>query len=1454
MLTLPTVWGFSLGGPIGNAGDAWQVPAIGYGLGGDIMAPKNIGEEYRRNLPVMYYAYDANFFGFFGLAGTTNVDAAYSLMNGVMCGQTNAILFFNSPTNGVLVTNDYRGYTGVPFTLSPTNNLDSYPPNLPDFDVQAIGYNSTAGAAGLVDLKSVALNALVEQMGLADPVRYAWTLHNRLQPQGTTCPNQTTYLVVQRNFDWFNTPLNQLQYSPYVNDTLYTYTILEFCSGTPTAVTVPINENPYASLDTPVSVFSADITGTFGIVAVGTNVQYQYQSVGGFFNNLTRDDVAGLRYLLTSNNINFEATAINGSLLLNTNVQPPQPFGPTLPFSLLFSSALTNDPNALQTNFPGITFLSVTTNIVNLVTTNITAFFTNLPPPYTNTLPFSNNATIYPTNGTVPFTNWSPVQYGPIELLTTLPLGPFLLQAQTNSPAQLQALYPGLLFGSVFTNFFFVQVVTNVQTFFTNLAGPFTNHVPLSNGVANFPTNGIVPFTNWSPVQYGPAFPLTTLPLGPLLALIPFTDPATLQLLYPGLLIDNVVTNYLVVQILTNFTPFFTNQSVSPVFTNSVKPGLTNGYYFTNQPGPTIINYDLNSFVTIRTLDLANFIDLAVTNDPATMQALYPGLQILQAHQIPGIVTITNYLSYLTNYTGAPFNGPPVAVTVPIATNYFFITNWSYIFGNVVTNHSYTNRTVAIQSIWTTNQIGAPFGSPFITNITTQVYSTNKISGDFFIVPTNWCGFQIIAILPPNNPPQSYGLTNTVVFNGFNTNGSTGTNIPTANTFSLTRKYYDIYTNYSYALRPGICEPVLAFATNTTTNVVNTYQYGFLNVVTNHFYTNTLFCVATTNVAAIPLGSPDLLVTNGTYVCFYTNLPSGDFFIVPPTWCGFQIISLLTNLVATNVVVSTNTIVAPNGSRFTQIVTSFYTNYTYSIRPGFCEPAVNSSATTTTNIVTGYQYNFANVVTNHIYYSNYVTSITTNFAAFTNALLGTLTNIITTNNYFTNVISGDFYIAPTNWCGFQILGLLTNNNITTNTLTATNLPGVVTLPGQQFVVTSYSAYTNYIYSVRPGVCEPGLQFFTNYTTNIVTQYAYVFGNIVTNHFATNCPVTVVTTNIAILTNGLVGQLTNIITTNVFNTDVCGDFFIVPPNFCVFTILSVLSSNAVFTTNTFTATNAPGTTNLGQVFSVTTVTSFSSSTFLVQASTCDLTPPVPALRQGVQRIQFIRANFDSLIGQFFNPITNFYSMVKVTNSQLVKEFYQRVVTRPDFLMSAVDLLPGPAANISDVFYRRNINFDQSTILAGLAGPGVIFPPTTITFNKSGRANINVSPSFLPQTNAAALWNWASFDGTTNDPVIYPNGTSIANLENQIFIHVSPATVPDGTHGVAYPPVVFTVSGGQGSFVWAAPNLSALVPGLTFNPATATLSGTPTTAGTFNFNLQVTDAVNRTVSLNYSIIIH
>src|SRR5665811_480300 len=74
----PAAQAFSLLGPIN---EAYQVHDLGYALNYDVGAPKNIGEDYRRNVPVLYYAFDETFQDYFGTKGMAAVDQAFAILN-----------------------------------------------------------------------------------------------------------------------------------------------------------------------------------------------------------------------------------------------------------------------------------------------------------------------------------------------------------------------------------------------------------------------------------------------------------------------------------------------------------------------------------------------------------------------------------------------------------------------------------------------------------------------------------------------------------------------------------------------------------------------------------------------------------------------------------------------------------------------------------------------------------------------------------------------------------------------------------------------------------------------------------------------------------------------------------------------------------------------------------------------------------------------------------------------------------------------------------------------------------------------------------------------------------------------------------------------------------------------------------------------------------------------------
>ena len=83
-------------------------------------------------------------------------------------------------------------------------------------------------------------------------------------------------------------------------------------------------------------------------------------------------------------------------------------------------------------------------------------------------------------------------------------------------------------------------------------------------------------------------------------------------------------------------------------------------------------------------------------------------------------------------------------------------------------------------------------------------------------------------------------------------------------------------------------------------------------------------------------------------------------------------------------------------------------------------------------------------------------------------------------------------------------------------------------------------------------------------------------------------------------------------------------------------------------------------------------------------------------------------------------------------------------------------------------------------------------------------------------------------------------------------LSPARLPSGTPGVPYSEVL-TASGGTAPYTFLLSG--SLPPGLSFTPTspTATISGTPTTAGCFPFTVTVTDANGCSTSVNYTICI-
>jgi len=261
---------FSLLGPYAK----WMDYTNGYRKDGDIGGPMNIGQGYRWNVPIVTYAFDQSFLDFFGSNGVSAVEHAIQILNRLP--RASSIVLTNYPLS---------------------SERENYP----------------AEAQGLYDLKSVTLSLLLEQMGLAEPTRYVYTLR-RTDSFFLQFPYQAEwsdwfipYYIIKRNFD-----PKTLTGSSYVNGTLYGGYVYSW-SNSLTLAFADVEE------------FAVELFSDTHTAVADRGSQYT-TFAGHFYSGFTRDDVGGLRYLLRKETVNYEI------LLPDVHrVEPPAPPIPGAP-------------------------------------------------------------------------------------------------------------------------------------------------------------------------------------------------------------------------------------------------------------------------------------------------------------------------------------------------------------------------------------------------------------------------------------------------------------------------------------------------------------------------------------------------------------------------------------------------------------------------------------------------------------------------------------------------------------------------------------------------------------------------------------------------------------------------------------------------------------------------------------------------------------------------------------------------------------------------------------------------------------------------------------------------------------------------------------------------------------------------------------------------------------------
>jgi len=165
---------------------------------------------------------------------------------------------------------------------------------------------------------------------------------------------------------------------------------------------------------------------------------------------------------------------------------------------------------------------------------------------------------------------------------------------------------------------------------------------------------------------------------------------------------------------------------------------------------------------------------------------------------------------------------------------------------------------------------------------------------------------------------------------------------------------------------------------------------------------------------------------------------------------------------------------------------------------------------------------------------------------------------------------------------------------------------------------------------------------------------------------------------------------------------------------------------------------------------------------------------------------------------------------------------------------------------------------------LLPPGQVGTAYNQTFTQSGGAgsltwiiSAGAAPAGLTlNPTTGAFTGTPTAAGTFNFTVKATDANGCMGTRNYsltigcVTVTVNPASIPNGFVGTAYNQM-FTASGGTGPYTFARVT-GTLPPGLTLASSGA-LTGTPTTAGTFNFTVQATDANGCFGERGYTVVI-
>jgi len=300
LLGTPSARAFVMIGPM----DVAEVSSggIDFNYTDDLGGPKDLKTFFRWNTPMLTYAFDASFMQYFGLEGREAVKEAFTIVND----------FFEN--------DDYSGVSALDYTEHGFRS-----------NYNTTWENRTAKEAGIIDLKSLVLGMVVNQLGLGNPHRYAFGARAITTNAAGT---QLNFNVRLRNFD----PIT-FKPTSVINGVTYSYRLIH--DAPPSAgftvaptfadmeeFTTDTSGNAWTSVAGIVDAFYGNtaIYWTDQPTLFGFGMFYSGKyAMGGQYkprHALTYDDAGGLHYLYRKGNIVYENLDPNVALIIPANFLP----------------------------------------------------------------------------------------------------------------------------------------------------------------------------------------------------------------------------------------------------------------------------------------------------------------------------------------------------------------------------------------------------------------------------------------------------------------------------------------------------------------------------------------------------------------------------------------------------------------------------------------------------------------------------------------------------------------------------------------------------------------------------------------------------------------------------------------------------------------------------------------------------------------------------------------------------------------------------------------------------------------------------------------------------------------------------------------------------------------------------------------------------------------------------